>query len=522
MLQHWVRESSLCFEGRPEHPRSVTDAGNAPRRKGWIVAVVALLGLVATYVWQRSRPVFDLEEVADARAALDLERQELLQLTCNRSGMGDGAPTDQDGFDAAVFGERWAECRRLAAETFEAVWNEAGHNYDWQLERGDGANLPPEVANPNYLRLYPPPARSDCVDAAEAACGGLAETIERLVASTDLCTPLRPTASGWDDVVDLVPVIWFFKAVALEARRAYREDRPFEGLRLLANAIALARDVRRGPANLILAMVSVAAEGILVAHTVSLLIADPGLSRTEYAAIDEILATILSEPIGAHWIWRAERNTFADLIEPDPEASDLLTMTASGLDLSWCPQDAGVETCLEGLMNREPLSDGPPSEARMLVLGHRGARAATLRWAQEELLQTYPRYLGRLVAADTDLAMLRTALAWTEARGLGSECPPEVPEQQRRAPGSDELVEVVFQQGDVYEMRAPGYRVSSDIKRTVFQLACPAATATWADADGNPVKPLDDVQLGEDGQLGADADGNPVEPDWEGPEEDML
>jgi hypothetical protein len=495
----------------------MTNAGSAPRRKGWIVAVVALLGLVAIYVWQRSRPMFDLQELADAQAALDLERQELLQRTCHRTGMGDGAPTDQDGFDAAVFGERWAECRRLAADqpTFEAVRNEADHNYDWQLDRGDGANLPPEVANPNYLQLYPPPARSDCVDAAEAACDGLTETIERLVASTDLCTPMRPTASGWDDGVDLVPVIWFFKAVALEARRAYREGHPFEALRLLTNAIALARDVRRGPANLILAMVSVAAEGILVAHAVSLLIADPGLSRAEYAALDEILATVLSEPIGAHWIGRAERNTFADLNEPDPEASDLLTMMASSLDLSWCPPDADVETCLGGLMNREPSSDGPPSEARVLVLGQRGARAATIRWAHEELLRTYPRYLGRLVAADTDLAMLRTALAWTEARGLGSECPPEVPEQQRHAPGSDGLVEVVFQQGDVYEMRAPGYRVSSDIKRTVFQLACPAATATWADADGNPVERLDDAQLGED------ADGHPVEPDWEDAEEDI-
>ena len=108
-----------------------------------------------------------------------------------------------------------------------------------------------------------------------------------------------------------------------------------------------------------------------------------------------------------------------------------------------------------------------------------------LRWAHDELLQTYDSYAARIVNADANLGMLRAALAWVEARSHGGACPPTLSEEWRSLPTSDERIEVVLFDGDNYEMQAPPLRAHPSFERTVFNLVCPAARAAWFDADGN-------------------------------------
>lgn len=470
----------------------MSEPSGANRRKKMIFvglgAVALLLAAFGAFAWQRSRPMFDPGEVHAARARLERERRELLAMTCARTAIGDAAPTNQEAFDDLVFGARWAECRRLAsAEGLDMVTNEAGHSFDWTLDRGDGHVTTPPVENARYMRTHGPPARSAEIDAAEAACEGLDEEVARLAATTDLCTPARPAPSGWDPDPNYLPMIQIAKVVGLRARRLAREGSTFEGMQLLLQGLAVIRDLRRGPAHLLVAMSSVAAEGILLSHAVTLLLADPELSATAVDTLDATLLTLLGDEIPQHVLWRAERNATADVVPLNDEARDLMVMSASAMDLSWCPEGAGAEACLAALRERSADAGALPPEWRLVLLGPRSNRAEMIRWSQEQLLQTYDTYLARLLVADSNLALLRAALAWARARTSAESCPPTLPEDRLHVTTSDDPIEIVPYDGDTFEMRAPALRAWPGAERTVVYLACPASGVGWFDADGEPV-----------------------------------
>lgn len=461
-------------------------------RAPWLVGVVGVVIAVGIGVL-RVLPAFSEDDVADARATLEQERASLAELTCERTALGTAEPADAALFRELVAGERYSECRRLASEEglFDAVRNEQGHTYAWVLDVGEGEDLPPPIGTPIYYATFPPPGRSARVAAAEAACDGLEDEIARLAATPNLCS----AAPDLDDpcrVESEFGPLGLAKAIAVRARRAAREDGAFEALSQLVRGIAVVRDYRRGPVSLISSMLSVAAEGILAAHTVSLLIGDPGLSDEQYGSLRSDLDTIANETIEPNTMWRTERLALSCAAgASESEAVDLLVMAAASVELSWCPPGAGPEACAQAWRDTVEQLDTSPPVTWASVFGPRLTSSMTLRWSRDEWTSSLGTYQWRMLTADRNVRMIGAALAYAAARAATSMCPVTLDTETRTVPWSDDPAEIVFYDGDTYEMQAPPLRVSPSFERSVFYLACPAAHAGWIDEAGQEIPPAE-------------------------------
>lgn len=449
-------------------------------RRRWALFGVALTAmLLGTYVYVRLLPAYSEDEIDELQAQVDEMRARTAAETCSRSSYGSAEPADEHLsalFDDAEIGDCLINFQREGRDALYIEPETDTHAWHWDLDRGDdeGGNLPP-----GHAQLAPsspiPPIDSEPPDVV-SECMWLTERIDRFAARTDLCSPLGPTHPDW--MGDMMWGIGLGHAVAALARWRARDGYRFRSFEEALRGIVVIRDLRRGPTSLILAMIGVAAEGIVVAQLMSFLFDEPGFTDEQYTQLDRTIEQILADRIGAGIVMRTDRFAAVDnvMIGARDELGAMLDYTAS-FDTRWCPDDARPTECIDAVRAMPPLE--PRSELTELLLGPRFVRGHQLRAAVRESMSSFSTYLARMQSADTSLRQLRVLLRLSQQRARGGGCPPRIDEEHFQIDVSDDPFELTQYSGAQYELVAPPLRVMPTFERIVMLFLCPAATPAW-------------------------------------------
>lgn len=449
------------------------------------MALAIALVVLAAFAYVRTRPAVSDEELAAAHDALAERKVEFAAWTPPpRAALGDAAPIDQASFDAFFDDPRWTDCFEGAGQEdfFRDVTDPAsGAIHGYQIDRGDGASDATPIPDARYVPVYGPPMDSPEVREVERTCEGLGALVERFAATPDLRSPYQTRAAGLRE--GDIKIIQATKAIAVVARRRAREGRPYDGLRLLALAQAVARDLRKGPVSLITAMLSVAAEGILMAHASSLLLADPALSAAEYEELRAMLRDVRAIETVPRLVLLADRESF---VQEVGDAERLPVVVAAHEHLDVC-EGEDVPTCIQTVIDLDADASTEPDPLWAKILGPRIAAGRMRRFLGDMLVGAFPRYLRRVLQADVDNRMLEAMLTIVEARSAHpATCPPPFDPAALEAPFADDPMTLTHFDGETYELAAPELPVMSG-ERTVVYFGCPAAVANWALPDGTVV-----------------------------------
>lgn len=449
-------------------------------KRRWPYVALGLLCVAGgTFAYVRSLPAYSSEEIATMAARADEMRAATANETCERAAYGTASPVPRDRVASLLLAPATLSCLRRfhsadlhdllqGPETDTDAWS-------WVLDRGDASNAPPLAGHAYLVSSAPiPPDDATPSELVRDCESELIPLVDRLAATSDSCSAFGPTHPQWID--ELFWVIGLGRAIATLGRWRAREGHRFRSFEEGLRGIVVLRDLRRGPTSLLMAMISVAAEQIVVAQLNSFLVDEPGFDDAQYAALDAWVASVLDDRIGAGVVVRTDRHAALDMAYDEDDLGGVLDVLVHD-DLSWCPDDARPEECIEAIHRMPPVE--PPSQLAELVLGRRLIRKSVIDAAARAAKDGFESYLARLATADAALEQLRVQLRLVRARARDGRCPPNIDSTHFELDVSDDPFQLNHLSGDQYELVMPPLRAKPDFERVVLMSVCPAATAAW-------------------------------------------
>ena len=434
-----------------------------------LVAFVVLLA-AGLFVYVRTRPLVSEAELEAALEHVETVRAALDNAECTRPPILGPAVTQPRDFSQVLKADgEFAECWQAAhaEEVTEYIGREVPEDY--LLEPDAHSQRAPKVDSP---------LSQEVIESLLSSCSALADEVRHAARTPNRCTPNPPSSEGWrrqhERDFSAWPSIAYGRVMAITARFAEMgfDDR----LRLIVQAMAVARDLQQGPSGLLSAMLGVAAENHLGANFVALLESESPSSEAQ-EELHEALEVLASMPIDMHVLLASEGIAITDSARIYSEGSEeaiRYTVFAAATLLPWlmekCPAGIGVDECIHTLSSPAP----PPNEHIERYLGARAVRDDNLLVNYQNSAGSYRRYVDRLLAVRENARALQEILRWSAQRDAGG-CPEE-------STGNIDDVEYserffVDAEGDTYRIVTPGG------ERNAFYFRCTLPETPDASAD---------------------------------------
>jgi hypothetical protein len=454
-----------------EAPPTGEDGGVAQARSAsagkiaGIAAAVLVVGTAGAWLWLHERPMVDEDELEAARAFATREHRATMEQRCPRGVLrghampGDGtaafaALLDANGEHAAcwtfVRDHSDAVRRAMTATDLPAAEREA-ELPSW--EGGTAPDVPPAPADweshaaGRPLRQTALPAERDIL----AACAGVAEALERVVAHESVCSPFPLALPGAS--TELRTTVWLGRVLAATARERLRRGQLAEGFALLHDGLRAGHDLARGRAAALSAMLGGALIAVMLGQLEILLAMelpwDDALLRELERQVVILSATgplpdnfvrddaiaMMTESL-LHLGWSPPRplpppGPPGPPGEADPE--DVLGVSVVGshaaatrLASLRCTPDEPRSLCLDRIRRAAESVDAQSliePDFRVTLLGPRSFRAETFDMMHAANLQATARYGQRLAVLDAAVRALWIVLEHRRLLLDGRPCP---------------------------------------------------------------------------------------------------
>lgn len=483
---------------------------DAARRVAKRVGYGVLLAFACFVGWGLFAPLVSDDEVADATAQITARRTLAGSESCSRPTLGSAEPFTMlersnamaalsaclegasqydahaplsrevpsapsiDGPALDSVGDPITDAGDVEARDVETDVSTPELEYwGWSLEEGsfdEGmAAASPMVPGDLILTSWQPPtpigAESPELLAVRAACAPLEAALARAASTGDLCA--GPAGLSADLRIHQ-EYNWLAKAAGLMAQQRWSQGRQSEALSLLENALMTVRDYRRGAVGWVVALSSVAAEGIIASFYASLLNGVIDLSAEEVERHQERLDVIRQSAPSPAQIPLFDHILFGEMAGSDGSAR--LGLVAS-VSRTTCGEDApSPAVCLERWQASEPAMVLPE-----VFFGLRLFRSIALQRIRAVDSEAAGASLSRLVDADTQLVLLSNLLQLAIARDT---CPPAAELEPIAGTAGSSAVRQF--RGQNWELVAPDRSDKRFLQdRLVITFACPPALANW-------------------------------------------